>query len=88
MPVANIANLAASAAVGAILYAAGLIIWRLYFSPLARFPGPKIAAATLWYEFYWDVVKGGQWVWEMERMHRKYGKLAAQPLFSMPSWHI
>jgi hypothetical protein len=74
MPAANITSLAVSTGVAAILYATGLIIWRLYFSPLARFPGPKIAAATLWYEFYWDGVKKGQFVWEIERMHRKYGK--------------
>lgn len=53
------------------------VLWRLFSSPLSKCPGPKIAAATLWYEFYYDVLKdsGGQYMWEIERMHRVYGKL-------------
>ncbi|KAH8666532.1 cytochrome P450 [Xylariales sp. PMI_506] len=62
-------------AVLAVLYTVAITIWRLYFSPLASFPGSKLAASTLWYEFYWDVVKGGQWVWKIQEMHKQYGPI-------------
>ncbi len=49
-------------------------IYNLYFHPLSRFPGSKLAALGGWYEFYYDVIKDGTYLWEIERMHRKYGK--------------
>lgn len=58
-----------------ILYGIYGLVYRLYFSPLAKFPGPKLAAATYWYEFYYDVKKRGQYVWEIKKMHEKYGML-------------
>ena len=58
-----------------LAYAVCLSIWRLCLSPLAKFPGPKVAALTLWYECYYDVLKpgGGLYIWKIEEMHRKYG---------------
>jgi len=49
-------------------------IYSLYLSPLSKFPGPKLAALTLWYEFYYDVIRNGKYLWEIEKMHEKYGR--------------
>ena len=52
------------------------VIYRLYLSPVAKFPGSKLAALTFWYEFYYDVIKRGTYMWEVERMHEIYGELS------------
>lgn len=52
-----------------------LIIYRLYLDPLARFPGPRLAALTGWYEMYFDCIKAGRYWVEIEKMHKQYGKL-------------
>lgn len=49
-------------------------IYRLYIHPLAKVPGPRIAALTLWYEFYHDFVRKGKYLWVIADMHAKYGK--------------
>ena len=51
----------------------GTVFYRLYLSPLAKFPGPKLAAATAWYEFYYDCICHGKYTFEIARMHRQYG---------------
>lgn len=38
-----------------ILYAVYRTIYELYFSPLAKSPGPKLAAVTRAYELYYDI---------------------------------
>lgn len=68
-------NIAFAAAVAALV-AVGLAtaIHRLYFHPLSEFPGPKLAALTTWYEGYYDIVHRGRYLWEIEKMHKKYGE--------------
>ena len=57
-------------------------ICRLYFSPVAKFPGPKLAALTFWYEFYYDVVKRGRYTWKIIELHEQYGKMNTSLLLS------
>lgn len=56
-----------------ILLLIWLAIYRLYLHPLAKFPGPKLAALSRWYEFYYNVIRGGLFWREIEKMHEQYG---------------
>ncbi|EED18501.1 cytochrome P450, putative [Talaromyces stipitatus ATCC 10500] len=64
-----------SAVVSWLAYLVFGAIYRLCFHPLSRFPGPRLAGLTKWYEFYYDVVNPGQFIWQIERMHEKYGPI-------------
>ena len=72
--------LASIAAVTLFIYLVALGIYRLHFSPIAKFPGPKLAALTLWYEFYHDVVRGGQYIFKIDELHEQYGIATTFPL--------
>ena len=62
-------------------YTGILIVHRLFISPLAKFPGPKIAAVTSWYEFYHDFFRKGKYVFKIKEMHDKYGEsIASDPM--------
>ena len=61
-----------AAAIG--IYFVTLAFYRLFLHPLARFPGPKLAAITRYVEGYYDVVCGGQYTWKIQEMHKKYGE--------------
>lgn len=56
-----------------VLWTAIGAIRRLYLHPLAHIPGPKLAALTWWYEFYFDVVQPGRYVFRIQELHRHYG---------------
>ncbi|TFK24619.1 cytochrome P450 [Coprinopsis marcescibilis] len=45
----------------------------LWFHPLARFPGPKMAAITSYYMAYYDVWKQGALNDQLEKLHEQYG---------------
>lgn len=53
-------------------YRALLIIYRLFLSPLAKFPGPKLAAATSWYEAFFDL-RSKNFPDILSDLHDKYG---------------
>ncbi|KAF2449553.1 cytochrome P450 [Karstenula rhodostoma CBS 690.94] len=54
-----------------MIYLGVNIVYRLYFHPLAKFPGPKFAAISiLWYVFHWT---SGDWPHHLAKAHRKYG---------------
>lgn len=55
------------------LYLVALYVYRLFLHPLARFPGPKLAAATSWYEAYFEIVLKGQYTAQISRLHDQYG---------------
>lgn len=55
------------------VYVVSVAIYRLIFHPLGRFPGPKWAAVTGLYEFYWDVIQNGQYTFRIAELHRQYG---------------
>nr|UYM26528.1 cytochrome P450 [Talaromyces wortmannii] len=77
--VVNLNNTFAVAGIGLIsvttIYCVALVTHRLVFSPLAGFPGPKLAAATGWVEFYFDFFKQGAYIYEIEKMHKEYGPI-------------
>lgn len=67
--------------VGLVLSQLFLACYRLFLHPLSNFPGPKLAAATYWYEFYYDVPKKGVYLWKIKDLHDRYGEILNECLF-------
>lgn len=57
-----------------VIYYVTIVSYRLFLRPLARFPGPKLAAISRWYEAYYDLSKGGQYTPKIAELHEQYGK--------------
>ena len=64
-------------ALGGIIHYGGLVVYRIWFHPLAKFPGPKIAALTYWYESYYDLIRNGgaQYPRRIREMYARYGQV-------------
>ncbi|KAF2261425.1 cytochrome P450 [Lojkania enalia] len=56
-----------------IVYVALIVYHRLFSSPISHFSGPKLAATTYWYEFYYDIILGGKYIWKIKSLHEQYG---------------
>ncbi|KAJ8128196.1 hypothetical protein O1611_g5439 [Lasiodiplodia mahajangana] len=58
-------------------------IWRLYLSPIAHIPGPRLAALTRLYEMYYDAWLGGQYTFKIMELHKEYG-----PIIRISPWEL
>lgn len=59
-----------------VLYFTYTTVYRLFLSPIAGFPGPKLAAWTYWYEFWYDVVAEPEYTFKIGRLHKQYGQFS------------
>lgn len=57
------------------IYIFSLVLYRLYLSPVAAFPGPFLARTTHWYEFYYNYIRTGTYYQKIAEMHEKYGEI-------------
>ncbi|KAJ5286982.1 hypothetical protein N7478_002668 [Penicillium angulare] len=64
-------------------YIVAIVLYRLFLSPLAKFPGPPLAASTRLYETYYQILKGGTFTWHIDELHKKYG-----PVVRITPWEI
>ncbi|KAE8452045.1 hypothetical protein EG329_002210 [Mollisiaceae sp. DMI_Dod_QoI] len=59
------------------------VYYRLYLSPIAHIPGPKLAAVTRLYEAYYDLYLGGKYTFKIIELHKQYG-----PIIRISPWEI
>lgn len=50
-------------------------IYRVFFHSLAKVPGPRLAALTHLYEFYFDAILQGQYAFKIDALHDQYGPI-------------
>lgn len=70
----GLSNLLLSLVIVKCFHGVYTILYRMVLSPLAKIPGPRLAALTSWYECYYDVFKPGQYVFKIKQLHEEYGK--------------
>ena len=78
MAIVTLLWLVEAAVITTLLLTIAEAIRRLYFHPLAHIPGPRLAALTWWYEFYFDGIQQGKYVFKIQELHKIYGKSRAR----------
>ncbi|KAJ5719775.1 benzoate 4-monooxygenase cytochrome P450 [Penicillium malachiteum] len=76
----SIGSLSISQMIGSLLLVIRLkavwtVVYNLFFHPLKNFPGPTLAAATYLYEYWFEIFRGGTYLFEVERLHEIYGPI-------------
>jgi hypothetical protein len=51
-----------------------LAVYRLFFHPLSNVPGPKLAALSRFYDFYYDCILRGKFTFKIEELHQIHGE--------------
>jgi hypothetical protein len=67
------ASWAAYLSAAGVIWLASILVYRRYFHPLAKVPGPALAAVTHLYAFFFNNVGGSRYYAQIEKLHRKYG---------------
>ena len=62
------------------LYVIAKLLYNLHFHPLAKFPGPRLAAATSWWQTYLEVFQGESLSLTLLDLHAQYGTYFVIPL--------
>jgi hypothetical protein len=57
------------------------LVYHLYFGPLAKFPGPRLAVVSRFYEFYYDGCQSGGYVRKLRDLHEEYGMYTARRIY-------
>ncbi|KAI9686690.1 MAG: hypothetical protein M1820_010577 [Bogoriella megaspora] len=67
----SISSIALGIAGALITYVVGSLLYNIFFHPLRKFPGPRLAAASV-LPCFWYLLKGSQVRW-VHSLHEKYG---------------
>ena len=74
-PFPHITALLLSLSAGIFAWFIGVVGYRAFFHPLAKVPGPPLAALTYFYIFYFNVGKTSRLYAHIEKLHERYGTL-------------
>jgi hypothetical protein len=52
----------------------GVAVYNIYFHPLAKVPGPKLAAVTSLYKTYFNATNGSKFYIQIQKLHEEFGE--------------